>query len=292
MGKDAEPGYDNPWLDVVNHLIGLRLLQVIGWSGDDRTPRLCRVHRLIQQVTREQFSAGLSDIESRSAAVVGSLAESLSNGGWLDWNSRWEIPPLAAYAVQALDADSPNAAKFADHAAACLHNLGGYASAEPLCRRALEAFEHVLGPEHPDTLTSVNNLAGLLRKKGDHAAAEPLFRRALEASGACAGAGASGHADQREQPRQFAGEQGRLRRCRAAPSAGVGGTGACAGAGASGHADQREQPRQLAVEQGRLRRSRAALSAGVGSIRACAGTGASGHADQREQPRQLAVEKG
>ena len=38
----------------------------------------------------------------------------------------------------------------------------------------------MLGPEHPDTLTSVNNLAGLLSSKGDYAGAEPLYRRAMD----------------------------------------------------------------------------------------------------------------
>jgi len=61
-----------------------------------------------------------------------------------------------------------------------LYGGGDYAGAEPLCRRALEASERVLGPEHPDTLVSVNNLAGLLLRKGDYAGAEPLYRRALE----------------------------------------------------------------------------------------------------------------
>ncbi len=37
----------------------------------------------------------------------------------------------------------------------------------------------MLGPKHPDTLTSVNNLAGLLQNKGDYDGAEPLYRRAL-----------------------------------------------------------------------------------------------------------------
>ena len=46
----------------------------------------------------------------------------------------------------------------------------------------LEASERVLGPEHPDTLTSVNNLAFLLKSKGDYAGAEPLFRRAWRPS--------------------------------------------------------------------------------------------------------------
>jgi tetratricopeptide (TPR) repeat protein len=62
-----------------------------------------------------------------------------------------------------------------------LRGKGDDAGAEPLCRRALEGNERVLGPEHPNTLSSVNNLAGLLDSKGDYAGAEPLYRRALEA---------------------------------------------------------------------------------------------------------------
>ena len=37
----------------------------------------------------------------------------------------------------------------------------------------------MLGPEHPDTLTSVNNLAFLYRSQGRYAEAEPLYQRAL-----------------------------------------------------------------------------------------------------------------
>ncbi|MEQ2005266.1 MAG: tetratricopeptide repeat protein [Limisphaerales bacterium] len=57
--------------------------------------------------------------------------------------------------------------------------MGNYALAEPLHRRALAACERTLGPEHFGTLGSLNNLAGLLSAKGDLAGAEPLHRRAL-----------------------------------------------------------------------------------------------------------------
>ncbi|MDB6132634.1 MAG: Kinesin light chain, partial [Verrucomicrobiales bacterium] len=49
--------------------------------------------------------------------------------------------------------------------AALLHAKGNHAGAEPLLRRVLEALERVLGPEHPDTITSFNNLAALLESK-------------------------------------------------------------------------------------------------------------------------------
>ncbi len=81
---------------------------------------------------------------------------------------------------------------------------GDYAGAEPLYRRALEARERTLGKEHPDTLGSVNDLAGLLASKGDYAGAEPLYPAGAGGARADAGAGASRHAGQREQPGRLA----------------------------------------------------------------------------------------
>ena len=49
----------------------------------------------------------------------------------------------------------------------------------PLFERALAIREKVLGPEHPDTATSLNNLALLLQAQGDFAGARPLFERVL-----------------------------------------------------------------------------------------------------------------
>ena len=57
--------------------------------------------------------------------------------------------------------------------------MGDYAKAEPLYQRALAIREKALGPEHPDTATSLNNLAVLYEAMGDYAKAEPLYQRAL-----------------------------------------------------------------------------------------------------------------
>ena len=103
--------------------------------------------------------------------------------------------------------------------ASLFEQQGRYAEAEPLYRRALEISagagdgpfargeepgqpcrmledrddsrgraalpprsgdpEEALGPEHPDTATSLNNLAEVLREQGRYAEAEPLYRRAI-----------------------------------------------------------------------------------------------------------------
>ena len=179
LAKDAEPGYDDPWLALLNHLIGLRLLQVIEWADDHCTPRLCRIHRLVQMVIITRANAENHAIEASLMTVAKARAQFLEDG-WLDWSYRWEMHPLGAFALQALDNEVADASWFANCAAGIMTVLGDFAGAETLFRRALEARERLLGPGHPDTLTSVNNLAALLRAKGDYAAAEPLNRRALE----------------------------------------------------------------------------------------------------------------
>ena len=69
-----------------------------------------------------------------------------------------------------------------DNLAGLYQAQGRYGEAEPLFKRALEVNERVLGPEHPDTLTSVNNLAALYLVQGRYGEAEPLYKRVIEAS--------------------------------------------------------------------------------------------------------------
>jgi tetratricopeptide (TPR) repeat protein len=58
--------------------------------------------------------------------------------------------------------------------------LGGrLCQSQPLYRRALAIREKALGPEHPETSTSLNNLAQLYQAMGDYIKAEPLLRRVL-----------------------------------------------------------------------------------------------------------------
>ena len=46
----------------------------------------------------------------------------------------------------------------------------------------LVAQERVLGPEHPDTLTSVSRLSSVLESQGKYKEAEGMHRRDLEGS--------------------------------------------------------------------------------------------------------------
>jgi tetratricopeptide (TPR) repeat protein len=57
-----------------------------------------------------------------------------------------------------------------------------FTQARVIFERVLAIREQALGPDHPDTATSLNNLAGLLDTTGDYDAARPLYERALAIS--------------------------------------------------------------------------------------------------------------
>jgi eukaryotic-like serine/threonine-protein kinase len=58
-------------------------------------------------------------------------------------------------------------------------NLGLYARAQLLFQRALQIRQSALGPEHPDTVSSVNKLANVLHDEGHNVEAEKLHRETL-----------------------------------------------------------------------------------------------------------------
>lgn len=71
--------------------------------------------------------------------------------------------------------------------AATLNNLavlygkrGKYKEAEPLCKRALEIREKVLGKDHPDVAKQLNNLALLCQNQGKYEEVEYYYQRALD----------------------------------------------------------------------------------------------------------------
>ncbi|KAL5326329.1 hypothetical protein ACEPPN_007467 [Leptodophora sp. 'Broadleaf-Isolate-01'] len=64
--------------------------------------------------------------------------------------------------------------------AVALGRQGKHDEAEAIHQQELGLIERVLGPEHPETLTSVGNLAVVLDRQGKYDAAEKMYRRALE----------------------------------------------------------------------------------------------------------------
>ncbi|MGH0183550.1 UNVERIFIED_CONTAM: hypothetical protein FKN15_025452 [Acipenser sinensis] len=78
------------------------------------------------------------------------------------------------------DAASPSVAATLNNLAVLYGKRGKYKEAEPLCKRALEIREKVLGKYHPDVAKQLNNLALLCQNQGKYEEVEYYYLRALE----------------------------------------------------------------------------------------------------------------
>jgi tetratricopeptide (TPR) repeat protein len=150
---------------------------------EDSTPAVA-VHRVVQAVARAR-----SDTKGSAQDAVGRLIARLMaiypERGYRDPES-WPLCAQLTPHLLALRDSRPHAASdiadwpnLLDRAGGYFLGRGAYAQAAQFFRDALAIKEKVLGPEHPETATSLNNLAIVLRGKGDYAAARPLQERAL-----------------------------------------------------------------------------------------------------------------
>lgn len=130
------------------------------------------VHRLVQAVAADQMPAGLASQWQQAAAALIEDAIPADTEQPQTWQA---CAALLPHARTALADHSSGTTRIADY----LGWSGGYAAARDLQRKVLDARERVLGPEHPDTLTSWHQLAFWAGEAGDRAAARDMFARLL-----------------------------------------------------------------------------------------------------------------
>jgi tetratricopeptide (TPR) repeat protein len=150
----------------------------------DATETTFRMHGLVQTVERVRAEADGVAAEARDRALT-RLTELFPDA----YNNpeQWPLCRLLLSHQQVLlTYPLPDSATV--RIASLLNLVGGFllesgstaVEALAVFLRALESCERVLGPEHPDTLTSVNNLAFCMQALGDAEGALPLYRLALE----------------------------------------------------------------------------------------------------------------
>src|SRR5262245_46331373 len=138
---------------------------------EDATPAVT-VHRLVQAVARARSQAnGLA--RDTVGRLIARLAAIYPKESYTDPRSWPLCRQLAPHLLARRDAGSDAALEVAgwpkllDLAGSYFHARAAYPQALPLFRDALAIRERTLGPEHPDTATSLNNLALLLHHQGE-----------------------------------------------------------------------------------------------------------------------------
>jgi tetratricopeptide (TPR) repeat protein len=140
------------------------------------------IHRLVQVSTQRWLELQGETAKWREEALK-VLTAAFPSGDYRTWVACETLSPHAQAVARYIFISDQNLLQRAE----LLHNMSSYDNGQGRYNLAYErgsdalsTRERVLGPKHPDTLTSMDNLAVVLRGQGKYEAAEEMHRRALE----------------------------------------------------------------------------------------------------------------
>ncbi len=174
----ARPGYAAPWPQIVRRLTGRRLLVPTDDVEPDGSPRLVRMHRLLQEWLSKQEGFARAELTARLHVHAQARLTSLGKE-WADAGTRWELDPLTAVAAQRLAAGDEESVTFVAGVAGLLPRSARFAQAETLWRDALAMEERAPAASKAQLSQTLQGLAGLLLSIARYEESETLFRRAL-----------------------------------------------------------------------------------------------------------------
>jgi tetratricopeptide (TPR) repeat protein len=139
------------------------------------------MHRLVQISMRKWLESNnqLEKWIKRSAEI---LATTFLGGDYKTWPESQALLPhvkeIMRHSSQ-VEQGFLSWATLADKVGWYLFLKGWYEEAEVMHGRALRSREQVLGPEHPDTLSSISQLGSVIERQGKYKEAETVHRQAL-----------------------------------------------------------------------------------------------------------------
>lgn len=189
LAEEALPGYEDPWMTLVNHLLGLRLIQGTPVRDENRYPIVVRMHRLIGQMIVhriEQDGFQRIAIQTKLNALLFQRVGEFAKGPVL-LSHLWEIDSLYKTIEYAWDSCLPLIRRAAVSACSILYAYGRFHDSLTLSKRIISSIS---GEERDDGIPDVwcHNLAGMSALSlGDSTCAESHFlsaRTLLESRGA------------------------------------------------------------------------------------------------------------
>ncbi len=146
------------------------------------------IHRLVQAVARtpdptdpHRIPEAIARAHTRAAKTLcARLPDWRNPATWSFW--RTLLPHIDALTSHTITRGMRTTATIADirnHTGAFLAEQGLHASALTYLHQAIADFERILGPDHPNTLTSRHNLAYAYKSAGQIQEAIPLLERTL-----------------------------------------------------------------------------------------------------------------
>jgi tetratricopeptide (TPR) repeat protein len=165
-----------PERDTANDLVApLTHFFLVKLDGENQT---FNVQRLVQEVTKSRLSKDVK--HELIERVIRLVCDRFPNPEFGNWDTCRRLLPhgrVCVEFIQKYELEDESSALLLVRTGLFLSGQAQYAEAELLYKQALGIYERTLGPEHPDTITSLDNLADLYRLQGRYAEAETLFER-------------------------------------------------------------------------------------------------------------------
>lgn len=171
-------GIDNPWISTINHLLSLRLFQLVELDTDSNFPRIVRIHRLVQNETGIRIIYSKEKLLNELTEYIFERAKYFHEG-WLNKATRWEIEPVKVSAHLWLEKGLSKGSDIANWIHSALKSLGNYQEAKKLLIQALASAEKNYELGHPTIAMYQSNLAGVLHYLGELQEAKKLQIQAL-----------------------------------------------------------------------------------------------------------------
>jgi tetratricopeptide (TPR) repeat protein len=140
------------------------------------------IHRLVQVSTQRwlELQGETAKWQEEALKVLSAAFPSGSYGTWVSCETLFPHAQAVARYVFTSDQNLLQRAELLKKMSYYERGQGRYNLAYEKGSDALSIQEMVLGPEHPETLTSMDNLGVVLEKQGKYEAAEEMHRQALE----------------------------------------------------------------------------------------------------------------
>lgn len=178
LASDALAGLDDPWLAAINHLLSLRIIQIVELDVDTPAPRIVRMHRLVQETIQNQCTAQ-NDLMQNLCNHAFDRSEYLEKN-WHLKSDQWEIEPIVAFTEYLLNQLHPLAPRMVKWIGQWLWFIFSYHKYQDLHLRAIEQLRN--NPESQPTEIAIllSNIGVIFQELGDFTKAKSRLKEAIE----------------------------------------------------------------------------------------------------------------
>lgn len=173
LAKDAAPGLDDPWLSLINHLLSLRLMQIVDLENDGFNPRIVRMHRLVQDLVMKRNMPHKGNL----VFYVWNRAIYLYNN-WHKKIAKWEVNPLVMYVELLVERQTEGVEKLIDSICSWLPNISNGISLR-LMKKQRAIAELVNTETLSEKIASLTTLGLIFSQRGEFSDAEIIFNQVI-----------------------------------------------------------------------------------------------------------------